>query len=83
MAEEKKDKDQKGPKFLIDIEGTEYPWDKETITVAEIRVLGGLPSDQPVIEIDPDNNERTLNEDEVITLKPGHRFGKKIRYKRG
>lgn len=72
-----------GPKYFIDIEGTEYPWDKDTITVAELRELGGLPSDQPVIEIDPDNNERTLNEDEVVDLKPGHRFGKKIRYKRG
>lgn len=83
MAQNKKEKDQKGPKFLIDIEGTEYPWEEETITVAQIRELGGLPSDQPVIEIDPDNNERTLSDDEVITLKPGHRFGKKIRYKRG
>lgn len=72
-----------GPKFFVEIEGTEYEWNKDTITVAEIRQLGNLPTDLPVIEIDPDNNERTLNEDEVIELKPGHRFGKKVRYKRG
>lgn len=72
-----------GPKYFVDIEGTEYPWEKETITVAEIRKLGNLPADQPVIEIDPDNNERTLAEDEVVTLKPGHRFGKQVKFKRG
>lgn len=76
-------KEEKGPKFFVDIEGTEYPWSEDTITVAQIRELGGLPSDQPVIEVDPDNKERTLSEDEVVTLKPGHRYGKKIKYKRG
>jgi len=72
-----------GPKYFVEIEGTEYEWHKETITVPEIRQLGNLPQDLPVIEVDPDNNERTLAEDEVVTLKPGHRFGKKVRYKRG
>lgn len=79
MAQEQK----QGPKYFVDIEGTEYKWDKETITVPEIRQLGNLPSDLPVIEVDAENNERTLAEDEVVTLKPGHRFGKKISYKRG
>ena len=72
-----------GPKYFVEIEGTEYEWHKETITVPEIRQLGNLPQDLPVIEVDPDNNERTLAENEVVTLKPGHRFGKKVRYKRG
>jgi hypothetical protein len=72
-----------GPKYFVDIEGKEYPWDKDTITVPEIRTLGNLPSNLPVIEIDPDNNERTLAESEIVTLKPGHRYGKKIRFKRG
>ncbi len=72
-----------GPKYFIEIEGTEYPWDKETITVPEIRSLGGLPSEQPVIEIDPQGNEKTLAEDDIVTLKPGHRYGKKVQYKRG
>jgi hypothetical protein len=72
-----------GQKFFVDIEGTEYEWHQETITVAQIRDLGKLPKDLPVIEVDPENNERTLAEDEIIFLKPGHRFGKKVRYKRG
>lgn len=72
-----------GPKYFVEIEGAEYPWDKNTITVSEIRTLGNLPSDQPVIEVDSENNERQLTEDETITLKPGHRFGTKPKYKRG
>lgn len=76
-------KTQQGQKFFVDIEGTEYAWHKETITVPEIRELGNLPRDLPVIEVMPDNTERTLREDEVITLKPGHRFGKRVRFKRG
>lgn len=80
MAEDNK---KQGPKYYVEIEGTEYEWSKATITVPEIRQLGNLPSDQPVIEVDPDNNERTLNENEEITLKPGHRYGKKISFKRG
>ncbi|MBI3632555.1 MAG: multiubiquitin domain-containing protein [Candidatus Vogelbacteria bacterium] len=72
-----------GPKYFISIEDKEYFWDDDTITVPQIRQLGGLPSDQPVVEIFPDNTERTLGESEIIELKPGHRFGKKIRFKRG
>jgi hypothetical protein len=70
-------------KYFVEIEGTEYPWSKATVTVPEIRTLGGLPTNLPVIEVDPDNNERTLAEDEVVTLKPGHRYGKKVKFKRG
>lgn len=72
------------PNFEINIEGHTYDWDQPTITVPQIRGLGGLPTDQPVIEINfRDNTERTLPEDEVVTIKPGHGFGKKIGFKRG
>lgn len=72
------------PKFEANIEGTLYPWNKETITVPEIRALGKLPTDLPVIEVDlKDNTERTLAEDEIVELKPGKGFGKKVGFKRG
>ena len=73
-----------GPKYLIDIEGADYRWDRDTITVPQIRELGSIPEDQQIQEINlDDNTERTLDEDEVVTLKPGHGFAKKIRFQRG
>jgi hypothetical protein len=76
--------DKRGPKFEINIEGTLHPWDPDTITVPELRDLGNLPDDQPVIEVDLKTNiERTLPEDEIIELKPGQGFGRKVRFKRG
>jgi hypothetical protein len=68
---------------FVDIEGREYPWPQRTITVEEIRELGQLPADQPVVEIDPDNVERQLPPCSVVTLRRGHCYAKKPRFKRG
>jgi len=74
----------KGPKFQLDIEGTLHPWDQDTITVPEIRRLGRLPENVPVVEIDLKTNvQRTLPEDAVVELKPGIGFSKKIQFQRG
>jgi hypothetical protein len=81
--ETKDDRGNKGPKYFVDIEGTVYPWPKETITTEEIATLGSWDLSQGVIEIDKDNNERTLQPGEVVELKPGHGFSKKVRWKRG
>ena len=72
-----------GPKYEINIEGTTYGWDSDTITVAQIIDLGHLPADQGVIEIDQDNNQRTLAADEVVQLRPGLGFSKRVRFQRG
>jgi hypothetical protein len=73
-----------GPKYLLDIEGKKYPWDEDTITVPQIRQLGGLPADQPVIEVDLHaGTERQLGEHEIVELRPGLGFSKKVSFKRG
>ena len=70
--------------FFVNIESVEYPWDRPTITVLEIRLIGRLPENQGVLEINlEDNTERTIGECDVGHIKPGHAFAKKIRYKRG
>ena len=62
----------------------EYAWGAATITVGQIRKLGGFDAGQQVVEVNlKDNTERTLAEGEVVQLKPGHGFGKKVRFKRG
>jgi len=73
-----------GPKFHIDIEGTLRDWNEDTITPAQLRDLGGLPAGQLVQEIDlKDNTQRDLAEGEVVHLRPGLGFSKKVRYQRG
>lgn len=72
-----------GPKYQLDIEGTPTPWDKDTITTEEIIALGGWDPSLGAIVIDKDNNERILQPGEVIELKPGMGFAKKVRFKRG
>jgi len=72
-----------GPKFFVDIEGVLKPWDKDTITTEEVITLGGWDPSQGAILIDKDNNERTLAPGDVVELKPGQGFSKKIRFKRG
>jgi hypothetical protein len=74
----------KGPKYRINIEGVEHPWDHDTITVPQIRELGGFAASDPVIEVDlKDNTELTLTEDAVVEIKPGKGFGKKVKFQRG
>lgn len=75
--------DNAGKKFFVNIEGNELPWYQDTITTEQIAQLGGWDVSQGVIEVDDDNNERTLQPGEVIQLKPGHGFGKKHKWKRG
>lgn len=72
-----------GPKYFLNIEGEEIPWDQDTITTEQIAELGRWDISQGVIEVDQHNNERPLAPGEVIEVKPGHGFGKKHRWKRG
>jgi len=72
-----------GPKFVLDIEGKLVNWDEDTITTEQIIELGGWDPSQGTIVIDQHNVERTLAPQEVVQLKPGMGFSKKVRFKRG
>lgn len=83
MAKEQ-DRNGKGPKYFIDIEGQQIPWNDDTITTEQIISLGGWASSLGAIEVNlKDNTERTLVPGEIVTIKPGYGFSKKIKYKRG
>ena len=72
------------PKFEVDIEGEFKPWDKDTITTEEVAALGGWDVSVGVVLVDlDDNTERTLQPGEVVKLRPGLGFSKKILFKRG
>ena len=70
--------------YEINIEGAIHPWSSHEITVPEIRALGGLPENEPVLEVDLETNvEKTLKEDAVVKLRAGLGFSRKIEFKRG
>ncbi len=71
-------------KFEIDIEGEFKPWDKDTITTEEVAALGGWDVSEGVVLIDlEDGTERNLEPGEVVKLRPGMGFSKKIKFQRG
>lgn len=76
-------KNKKGPKYFLDIEGDITPWDNPTITTEEIIALGGWDPSLGAIVIDKDQNERTLQPGEIVEIKPGMGFSKKVHFKRG
>ena len=73
-----------GPKFTIDIEGTLINWNSATITTEKVIELGGWEVSQGAILIDlKDNTETNLQPGQIIELKPGLGFSKKVKFKRG
>ena len=83
--------DQEAPRFSVMVEGKVFAWDKHTISVAEIRLLGGLPDDRPVLEMEMAGGEdygpiteRALKEDEIHELVPlelGRAHAKRVTFK--
>lgn len=72
-------------RYEVLIEGKTHPWDKDTISVADIRRLGNLHADIPVVEEDlRDGTERTLTEGEVLhpgKLEEGKRPTKRVNFR--
>ena len=82
-----------GPTFTVMIEGTLYAWGAKTISVPEIRTLGGLPAGRPIVQVELAGGEdygpvaeRPLKEDDVhelVPLQPGKGVVKHMEFRRG
>ncbi len=73
-----------GTTYHVITEGTEHEWHSPTITVAQIRALAGWDVSQAVVEVDSETStETTPGTARPVTLKPGVRFDRKIRFTRG
>lgn len=73
----------KGKFFTIFVDGKEFRLQQPTITGGEIMDLAGIPREVGLILILEDGTQVQVREDEVIELKPGRRFKKAPRFKRG
>lgn len=75
-----------GPKYEIWIDDRIHSWNKSTISVAEIRELGGMPEDCPVAARDlVAEQEVPLPEDAVHDVPPrdpGRPLVKRTQFKR-
>ncbi len=61
--------EQASGQYEVLVEGKIHPWDKEAITTSEIRSLGELPSDRPVVEMDlTSGKEKPIDEGQVHQL---------------
>lgn len=80
---EKPNDNGRGPKYHVRVEDVVHEWETSTITTEQIIALGGWSVSDGAVIIDQDNNERTLAPGEIIELKPGMAFEKKVRFRRG
>ena len=73
--------------YQVDIEGHIHDWNKDKISVPEIRELGGFPPDSKVVAVNlTDNSEQPLSEDavhNVVALEEGKPLVKRVSFKRG
>jgi hypothetical protein len=72
-----------GPKYHFWVDGVEHIVHESSLTVAEIKQVGGVPPDLPLLLLNDGGTEEVLADEEVIELKPGRRFARAPRFKRG
>ena len=74
-------------RYEVLVQGKIHAWDREVITVPEIRELGGFPPGASVVEEDyTTGRERPLSEDDIHELAPldeGKSVEKKVGFKQG
>jgi hypothetical protein len=83
MAAAAEHEQEHGPKYFIEVDGTEYELHQDEITGGALMDIAGIPREQGVLEILDDGTQRQVGVDEEIELKPGKRFKKRPRFRRG
>ena len=74
---------ERGTFYTLFVDDREFHIDEPTITGGQIMDLAGIPREAGLLLIDEDGSQKQVRADEVIELKPGRRFKKAPRFKRG
>jgi hypothetical protein len=82
-TQEQQDRGRQGPFYAFFVDGEELRIDEPTITGGKIMDLAGIPREVGLILLVDDGTQRTVDPDEVFELKPGRRFKRAPRFKRG
>jgi hypothetical protein len=71
--------------YEVLIEGKAYPWNKDTLSIRDIRELANMPTGAQVVEENlRDGTERALTEDDVLRpakLEGGKRPTKRVNFR--
>ena len=82
-SRQEKADDRGGPSYTFFVEDREFRVDNQMITGAQILDLAGIPLEAGLILILEDGSQQSVPADEIIELRPGRRFKKAPRFKRG
>lgn len=72
-----------GKFFTFFVDGKKFRVDDPAITGAEIMRMAGIPLEVGLLVIEEDGTQRQVDPQESFELKPGRRFKKAPRFKRG
>lgn len=76
-------KEDQGKFFTVEVDGTEYRFEEEQVTGAEIMAAAGIPVSVGMVQILDDGTQEPVSPDAVFDLKPGRRFKKRPKFRRG
>ena len=80
---EKEGHDKHGKSYVVFVDAIEYKFDHTPVTGGEIMDIAGIPHDGGLVLINDDGSQTSVGLEEEIDLKPGQRFKKAPRFKRG
>jgi len=74
---------EKGPFYTVFVDDVEYRFDHTPVTGGEIMDMAGITHSVGLILVNEDGSQEQVAIDQQIDLKPGRRFKKAPRFKRG
>lgn len=72
-----------GKFYTVFVDDVEYHFDHSPVTGGEIMDAAGIPYSVGLYLIEDDGTQQRVEADEEVELKPGRRFKKAPRFKRG
>jgi hypothetical protein len=77
------DKEQGGKFYTVFVDEVEHRFDSTPVTGGAIMDRAGIPRDTGLVLLEEDGTQRQIGSDEEIDLRPGRRFKRAPRFKRG
>ncbi len=83
VVDKKEGHDEHGKFYTVFVDDVEYRFDHTPVTGGEIMDIAGIPHEVGLVLIDEDGTQKAIGVNEEVDLKPGRRFKKAPRFKRG